>query len=204
MSRLSLIVALLAASIACSDSASLMTDASPTDDTWDSGNDDTGDTDTDPAEPPAWLVLEGTVSMEAGLATEHAMQASTLAADQTLICAAAVAAEEIVPSESTDPDVTMYGWWTLTTVVADTCNGVPSTFQFGIGEWDVRLDPPATAAGYTPTALNALYYQPGPTLSLAGAAGPAEQFAGTSAPQDLAPLPDGTYSYTSLFLLPVE
>lgn len=108
-------------------------------------------------------------------------------------------------------DVALLAWWDL----ALTEGAVPceqplpaSAVGLGLGPMDPRLYPALENAGFgDPAAAGATLYSAylrvgSGDVWVFGVAGTTEQFAGTGAVVDTAPLPDGTYELRSLYLLP--
>ncbi len=105
-----------------------------------------------------------------------------------------------------DPDLPLYGWWTLSFDASPCGEEEPAALNVGIGAWDAQLDGPAAAQNLDGSALYALYARRGATdpVWVFGATGTAEQFNGYAGPVTGPPLPDGRYELRTLYLLPLQ
>lgn len=119
----------------------------------------------------------------------------------------AFAGEQAPPS-----DLALLAWWDLTLSEGSAPCGQPlpaSAVGLGLGPMDARLYPALENGGFSDPAtagasLYSAYLRVGAgDVWVFGVAGTAEQFAGTGAVADSAPLPDGTYELRSLYLLPM-
>ncbi len=123
------------------------------------------------------------------------------------VCAYELTVESSTPAAFDDPDVVMFGWWTLNLSlgIADDarCPDWPATeLTLGIGEYDARLDPALHAHGWSSSSVYGLYLQQadGP-LYLVGVSGTTAQLDGDQPSEVLAPPGDGIYELHSVVLL---
>ena len=107
-----------------------------------------------------------------------------------------------------DPEIDLYGWWQITMDESADCTefGGPSSFALGIGAYDPLLDPAAASAGIVGNSVYGMYVQvhPDSPILVLGVAGTADNLAGQVAPITAGPLPDGSYTLQSLYLLPLD
>lgn len=138
----------------------------------------------------------------------------TLFADDLELCTAGIVIEASLPSTVDDPDVTASSWWELelapsTTADALSCGApVPATLGLGAAPYDPQLASAADSAGFEDDG-SALYsalaqFPAGDAVYLFGVMGTDAQFDGMSSDDPSAQVEDGTYTLSTLYLLPLD
>lgn len=199
---------LLAASLAgCADYA--LEKGAPQDAEADEGGDaddsDHADTGSDEAAPNGWypdatfgLVSGGPVADGASITVVYGDSAS---GDVT--CVASLDPSPLVAGDP--PDETIWAWWEGPVTTLDTaCDGQPDTLGLGIGELHPDVRARLGAAGLDDVAdslFGAFVRVNGEDLWAFGYAGTDADLGGDDAAAN--PPPDGTYTLSALYLLPL-
>jgi hypothetical protein len=165
-------------------------------------------TGTTPQTDPQFFSIDGLLAVRDGN-VDAAISGLTFAYavdEDTILCTASYPIESSVPPAVTDPDVDVFGWWTLTLGAGSDCQTIeaPETLTLGIGPYDPLLDPAADRQGYDPATIYGLYMtadEPFPVVVFGGA-GTNEQLAGEVPLQETAPLEDNNYLIFGLHYLP--
>lgn len=171
---------------------------------------DSAATSTSPPEaepPPAWFGVDATLSITGGEGTLLEISHTFFDDQQQLLCEVSWLAEPLVPLDLPQ-DEPILAWWEAALVepVAEapcpTTLPLQSTFVFGVGTYDSRLDPARAALGLDGARPLALYTEGSDgQIWLAGVAATEAQLAGLEEADDMV-LQDGDYEMVTLFLLP--
>jgi len=157
--------------------------------------------------PPAWFGVDATLSIIDGEGSLLRVTHTFFDDQQQLLCEVSWLAEPLVPLELPQ-DEPILAWWEAALVepVAEVpCPAtlpLQSTFVFGVGTYDSRLDPARAALGLDGARPLALYTEGSDgQIWLAGVAATEAQLAGLEDADDMV-LQDGDYEMVTLFLLP--
>lgn len=199
---------LLAAPLAgCADYAleNKSSEDAESDEGGDVGDSDDADTGLEEPVPDGWFP-DATYGLAAGVPVADGASLSVVYADSTsgdIACSAALDPAGLVAGES--PDEAIWAWWEGPVTTLDSaCEGLPDTLGLGIGELhpDVRARVGADGLDDVADSLFGAYVRVnGEDLWAFGYAGTAADLAGDD--PAASPPPDGTYTLTALYLLPL-
>ncbi len=218
MTRTLLLTAMLGSLFACKDEASMLANPADEDNDFDMETvDDTAPPEADgPNREDADLAsLQGVLTVVDGnIIAEQSRLEITLFASELELCTADVWVVSVEPSVVDDPNVTASSWWTLSLAQGDTtaalnCDApVPATLGLGAAPYDAQLASAADSAGFEDDG-GALYsalaqFGAGEPVYLFGVLGTDAQFDGMPAGDPSAQIEDGTYTLSTLYLLPLS
>ena len=161
-----------------------------------------GDTGLDPL-VPIWWTVQGEFSLTGGVVDPllSNVKINVLDVDLGAVCVSDAAPLSV--DDSQIPATDLVTWWTLTLSPAELCPAAPTTISIGFGPYDSLIDPGAAATGIDTTTINGLYTTSGEDLWVFGVSGTPAQFAGKGVVLETAPLADGIWRFTGLYLLPL-
>jgi hypothetical protein len=158
--------------------------------------------------------LQGVLTvLDGNIIAEQSSLEITLFNGDFELCTADVFIQAAELSVVDDPSVVASSWWTLSLAPGDTdaalnCDApVPSTLGLGAAPYDPQLASAADSAGFEDdgsTLYSALaQLGTGEAVYLYGVLGTDAQFDGMSADDPAAQVEDGTYTLSTLYLLPL-
>ena len=171
----------------------------------DTGAEDTGEVRTLEGD---FMALSGTITFLDGEPVETLVTVEVQASDAqgtlSVVECGAMLVGPPVPVEQPDDDVSLFGLWRYDVEIG-LCPDLPLTFEVGLGPLLPTLWPQLEEADASLRHSRGVYTPNSGCdgLWVFGYAGTAQQLQGVGLPVSLDPLPDGTYSVESAYLLPL-